>query len=211
MCGFSESKATRGSSLPTNQHLRGRGGGGGKEPSARSRPRAQRLERRGEAGRLPSPAMHRLARGGSRHRALRLGCACCRSQQPVRPPAPSPEEQGTPSPPPPATPFCAGTRRPAARAAPWSTLSRRRNNFDSGLGLRVPLVLGSGSFSSRSGLGGARVCQAYLPCVWLFATCFQRPASGIVATGHPKKGDLLFFPFGDLGLELDKAVSKGCK
>lgn len=45
----------------------------------------------------------------------------------------------------------------------------------------------------------------------LFATCFQRAGSGIVTVSHLGEGDLFFFPFRDLGLQLDKAVAKGCK
>lgn len=45
----------------------------------------------------------------------------------------------------------------------------------------------------------------------LLATCFQRAGSGIVAASHLKKGNLFFSPFSDLGLQLDKAVLKGCK
>lgn len=72
---------------------------------------------RGQAA-TPSPAMHRLARGGSRHRTLRPGCARCRNNKLLRPPAPSAEEHRPPSPPPPPVPFLVGTRSPAARAAP---------------------------------------------------------------------------------------------
>lgn len=76
----------------------------------------------GAAGRgqatTPSPAMHRLARGGSRHHTLRPGCARCRNNKLLRPPAPSTEEHRPPSPPPPPVPFLVGTRSPAARAAP---------------------------------------------------------------------------------------------
>lgn len=111
----------------------------------------------GAAGRgratSPSPAMHRLARGGSRHHTLRPGCSRCRSNKLLRPPALSTEEHRPPSPPPPPSPFSARTRRPEARAAPWSTLSGRRSNFDSGLGFRTPCLLGSSSLASRWGEG----------------------------------------------------------
>lgn len=53
--------------------------------------------------------------------------------------------------------------------------------------------------------------MAHLRGVWLFATCFQRAGSGIVAASHLKKGNLFFSPFSDLGLQLDKAVLKGCR
>lgn len=55
-----------------------------------------------------------------------------------------------PTPPPPPIPFSAGTRRPAARAAPWSTLSERRNNFGSGRGFPNPRL------QVRSSLAGCR-------------------------------------------------------
>lgn len=59
-----------------------------------------------------------------------------------------------PTPPPPPIPFSAGTRRPAARAAPWSTLSKRRNNFGSGRGFPNPRLPVSSSLG-LPGLGGA--------------------------------------------------------
>lgn len=58
------------------------------------------------------------------------------------------------------------------------------------------------------GLGGARVSRARLRGVWLFATCFQRAGSGIVAASHLKKGNLFFSPRSDLGLQLEKAVER---
>lgn len=136
----------------------------------------------------PFPAAgRRLARGGSRHRALRPGCSGCRRNKLPWPPAPSTEARRPPSPslpsppvPPPPMPFSAGTRRPAARASSWSTLSRRRSNFDSGCGVRVPVLPGSGGLASRRGWGWgegrARVSWAQPGSVGLCGNLFA--ASG---------------------------------
>lgn len=65
--------------------------------------------------------------------------------------------------------------------------------------------------SQVAGVRWGKSFPVHLRGVWLFATRFQRAGSGVVAASHVKKGNLFFSPFSDLGLQLDKAVLKGCK
>lgn len=102
-------------SISCRRQRRGRRQGG--ELSASPARAAAGAAGRGRAT-SPFPAMHRLARGGSRHHTLRPGCARCRRNKLLRLPAPYIEDQRQPSPPHPHHRFPALRGRAAQQPAP---------------------------------------------------------------------------------------------